>query len=76
MHLRSPAHSQNAVAFIWGISLGAFVFLGMRSIAISMGTSIVTSIVAAGVIFWAVAHFGANAPRRNQQPRSDRGPSV
>jgi hypothetical protein len=48
----------------------------MRSIAISMGTSIVTSIVSAGIIFWAVAHFGVNAPRRSQRPRNDRGPSA
>lgn len=72
MHLRTPAYSQNTVAAIWAIVLGAFVFIGMRSIAISMGTSIVTSIVSAGVIFWAVAHFGVNAPRRRQPPRTDR----
>jgi len=75
MHLRTPAHSQNAIAAVWAFSLGAFVFLGMRAIAISMGTSIVTSIISAGIIFWAVAHFGVNAPRRRQRPRSEHGPT-
>ena len=68
MHLRAPAWSQNVVAFVWAVSLAAFVFIGMLGLSISMGTSIVTSIVCAGIIFWAVAKFGANAPRRRSHP--------
>jgi hypothetical protein len=72
MHLRVPAWNQNVVAFVWAVSLAAFVFIGMLGLSISMGTSIVTSIVCAGIIFWAVAKFGVNAPRRRSRPAGRR----
>jgi hypothetical protein len=71
---RAPALGHGTVAFLWAIGLGLFIFLGMLSISISKGTSIVVSIVSAFVIYFAVLLFGADAPgRQRKTPREDRG---
>jgi hypothetical protein len=62
---RPPAFGPGTQAFLWAIGLGGFVFIGMRAINISLGTSIVVSIVSAFVIFFAVRIYGDAA-----QPRS------
>ena len=65
MHLpRSPAISPGTQALLWAVGLGVFVFLEMLAFDISMGTSIVTSILSAIVIFVAVRLFGEGAPPR------------
>jgi hypothetical protein len=56
---RPPAVSPGTQAFLWALGLGGFIFVGMLSINISMGTSIVTAIVCGIVIFFAVRLFGA-----------------
>ena len=67
---RPPAVSPGTQAFLWAVGLGGFIFVGMLSISISMGTSIVTAIVCGIVIYFAVRLLGAAAtPARRSAPR-------
>lgn len=70
---RPPALGQGTVAFLWAVGLSLFIFVGMLSISISKATSIVVSIVAAAVIYFAILLRGGDAPGRQKSPSEDRG---
>ena len=60
MHLRMPAFSPGFSAFIWGVVLGLYIWVGLLAIGISQGTSLVTGIVAGILIFFYVRLRGAD----------------
>jgi hypothetical protein len=68
---RPPAFSHGTTSFAWAIFFGLFVFVGMLSISIDKGTSIVVSIVCAFIIFFAVRLLGDDT-RRSQTTKPNR----
>jgi hypothetical protein len=63
---RPPSIAHGTAAALWAIGLGGFIFVGMLSISISKGTSVIVSIICAFVIYFAVLLFGAGAWRGHQ----------
>jgi hypothetical protein len=61
---RPPAFSPGFTSFVWGVSLGAFVWIGLLGVGVSSGTAFLSGIVAAVVIFFYVRLFGADPLRR------------
>jgi hypothetical protein len=66
---RPPAIGQGTQAFLWAVALGGFIYVGMLAISISKPTSIVTAVVCALIIFFAVRLFGADSPRHAARSR-------
>jgi hypothetical protein len=61
---RPPAFSPGFTSFVWGVVLGAFIWIGLLAIGISGGTAFLFGIVSAAVIFFYVRLFGADPLRR------------
>ena len=64
MHLRFPAFSPGSSAFVWGLVLGTYIFIGLLAIGISKPTSLVTGILGGFLIFFYVRLKGADQLRR------------
>ena len=64
MHLRFPAFSPGFTAFVWGLVLGTYIFIGLLAIGISKPTSLVTGILGGFLIFFYVRLKGADQLRR------------
>jgi hypothetical protein len=64
MHLRPPAFSPGFTSFLWGLGLGAFIFLGLLAVGISLGTAFVFGLIAGVLIFFYVRLYGADQLRR------------
>jgi hypothetical protein len=64
MHLRFPAFSPGFSAFVWGLALGTYIFIGLLAIGISKPTSLVTGILGGFLIFFYVRLKGADQLRR------------
>jgi hypothetical protein len=64
MHLRFPAFSPGFSAFVWGLVLGTYIFIGLLAIGISKPTSLVTGILGGFLIFFYVRLKGADQLRR------------
>jgi hypothetical protein len=64
MHLRFPAFSPGFSAFVWGLVLGTYIFIGLLAIGISKPTSLVTGILGGFLIFFYVRLNGADQLRR------------
>jgi hypothetical protein len=64
MHLRFPAFSPGFSAFVWGLVLGTYIFIGLLAIGISKPTSLVTGIFGGFLIFFYVRLRGADQLRR------------
>jgi hypothetical protein len=64
MHLRFPAFSPGFSAFVWGLVLGTYIFIGLLAIGISRPTSLVTGILCGFLIFFYVRLSGADQLRR------------
>jgi hypothetical protein len=62
--LRPPAFSPGFTSLLWGIGLGAFIWLGLLAIGISAGTAFLFGLVAGTLIFFYVRLFGADQLRR------------
>jgi hypothetical protein len=61
---RPPAFSPGFTSFVWGVSLGAFVWIGLLAVGVSNGTAFISGIVAAVAIFFFVRLFGADQLRQ------------
>jgi hypothetical protein len=61
---RLPAFSPGFTSLVWGVCLGAYIWLGLLAIGVSGGTSFVFSLVAGTLIFFYVRLFGADPLRR------------
>jgi hypothetical protein len=63
-HLRPPSLSRGTTSFIWGFSLGLFIWLGMLAVGVSGATSFIVGAVSGAAIFLFVLTYGGDEPRR------------
>jgi hypothetical protein len=63
VHLRMPSIDRGVQSFIWAVVFFLFLYLGMVAIAVTKGTALVVSLVAAFVIFLLVRTRGDDDPR-------------
>jgi hypothetical protein len=63
-HLRPPSFSKGTTSFIWGLTLGAFIWLGGLSVGVSGATSFIVGAVSGAAIFLYVLVYGRDQPRR------------
>ena len=69
MHLpRPPAFDHGVISALWGIGLGVFVWLGLVSVGVPKGTSIIFGALSAFAIFLFVRLYGDEEPRRQPEP--------
>ena len=59
MHLRMPSIDQGVQAFLWALFFFLLFWVGMLALAVSGGTALILSLVAAGAIFLFVRLRGA-----------------
>ena len=65
MHLpRPPSFDHGTLSGLWAVGLGLYVFLGLLAVGVGLGTTIVVSLVATGLIFLYVRLYGEDEPRR------------
>ena len=65
MRLRPPAFRQGFTSVLWGVGLGAFVWLFLLSVGVSGGTAFLLGFLAALAIFFFVRLYGGDEyPRR------------
>ena len=62
---RPPAFSPGFQALVWGVVLGAYVWLGLLAIGIGAGSAVLFGLVAAVVIFFLVRLCGEDQLRRD-----------
>jgi len=61
---RPPAFSPGFTSFLWGVGLGAFVWLGLLAVGVSNATAFLFGALAAGLIFFFVRLYGSDPLRR------------
>jgi hypothetical protein len=61
---RPPAFSPGFTSLVWGLCLGAFIWLGLLAIGVSGGTAFLFALLSAVLIFFYVRLFGADQLRR------------
>ena len=64
MHLRPPAFSHGFISFLWGLGLGAFVWIGLLSIDVGGGTAFLFGLIAGTLIFFFVRLYGSEEFKR------------
>jgi hypothetical protein len=64
MHLRAPAFSPGFTAFLWGLVLGIYIWLGLLAVGVSNATAFLTAVLAGTLIFFYVRLFGSDPLRR------------
>ena len=62
---RPPAFSPGFQALVWGVVLGAYVWLGLLAIGIGAGSAVLFGLVAAVLIFFFVRLCGEDQLRRD-----------
>ena len=62
-HLRSPSVSRGFSSFLWGLFLGAFIWLGLLSVGVTGATSFIIGAVCGAAIFLYVLAYGGDEPR-------------
>ena len=60
---RPPAFSHGFVSLVWGVGLGAFVWIGLLAVGASMGFAVLFGVIAAVAIFFYVRLFGDSGYR-------------
>lgn len=60
---RPPAFSPGFQAFLWGVLLGAYVWIGLLAIGTSGATAFLLGVVAAFLIFFFVRLYGEDRLR-------------
>ncbi len=63
MHLRPPAFSHGFTSFLWGLGLGAFIWVFLLSVGVSGGTAFLLGFVCGIGIFFYVLVFGGEQYR-------------
>jgi hypothetical protein len=61
---RPPAFSPGFTSFVWAVSLGAFIWVGLLAVGTSGATSFISALVAVTLIFFYVRLFGSDQLRR------------
>jgi hypothetical protein len=66
-HFRLPAISQGVVAFLWGLFLGAYIWLGSLAVGVSGGTAFIIGAVCGFLIFLLVRVYGGDEPQSSRE---------
>jgi hypothetical protein len=61
---RPPAFSPGFTSLVWGICLGAFIWLGLLAIGVSGATAFLSGVISAVLIFFYVRLYGADPLNR------------
>jgi hypothetical protein len=61
---RPPAFSPGFTSFLWGVALGAFIWIGLLAVGVGGGTAFLFGILSAVLIFFYVRLFGEDQLRR------------
>jgi hypothetical protein len=61
---RPPAFSPGFTSFLWGFSLGLFIWVGLLAVGVSMATSLLLAAISGALIFFYVRLFGEDQLRR------------
>ncbi len=64
MHLRPPAFSPGFTSFVWGVSLGLFIWIGLLAVGVGMATSLLAGLVGGALIFFYVRLYGRDQLNR------------
>jgi hypothetical protein len=64
VHLRLPAWDRGVTSFLWGFSLGLYLWLGMLAVGVSGATAFIIAAVSGAAIFLVVRLYGGDEPRR------------
>ena len=64
MHLRPPAFSPGFTSFVWGLSLGLFIWIGLLAVGVGMATSLLLGLVGGALIFFYVRLYGRDQLNR------------
>jgi hypothetical protein len=51
VHLRPPSIDRGITSFLWAFGLGLFVWIGLRAVGVSSGTSFLLGLLSFGAIF-------------------------
>jgi hypothetical protein len=62
MHLRVPSIDRGVQAFIWTLVFFLYLYFGMVVVDVSKATALITSLVAAFLIFLLIRTRGGDAP--------------
>ena len=64
MHLRPPALNHGVTSALWGIGLGAFIWIGLLSVDVmSRLSALILGLVGGAVIFFLVLRLGQDEPQ-------------
>jgi len=61
-HLRPPSIGHGVISFIWGLFLGAFIWVGSVAVGVSGATAFIVGSVSGFLIFLAVYLYGSDEP--------------
>jgi uncharacterized membrane protein YdjX (TVP38/TMEM64 family) len=64
VHLRPPAFSPGFTSFVWGVSLGLFIWIGLLAVGVGMATSLLAGLVGGALIFFYVRLYGRDQLNR------------
>ena len=64
MQLRPPSIDHGVISFIWGVGLGALVWLFLVGIGISSATALILGLLTCGAVFLLVRLYGGDEPGR------------
>lgn len=65
MHLRPPSIDHGVTSFLWGLSLGLILWIGMLAVGVANATAFILAAVAAFLIFLFVRLYGEDELRRD-----------
>jgi hypothetical protein len=69
-HLRPPSIAHGVISFIWGLFLGAFIWVGLVAVAVSGATAFIVGSVSGFLIFLAVYVYGDDEPSGQPERRA------
>jgi hypothetical protein len=61
---RPPSIDRGITSFLWGLGLGAFVWLGLLSIGVSQPTAFILGALTCCAVFLLVRLYGGDEPGR------------
>jgi hypothetical protein len=61
---RPPSFDHGFISFLWGLGLGAFIWIGLLSVGVSGATSFIIGAVGGAAIFLYVRIYGEEELRR------------
>ena len=64
VHLRPPAFSPGFTSFVWGLSLGLFIWIGLLAVGVGMATALLAGLVGGALIFFYVRLYGRDQLNR------------